>query len=103
MVNENEQILALLKQAKEKIEKAEELIGKPKEEDDPFFKVLKAVKKAGGVVTKEEWIAIGKKAGYKPSGLGGLFVGKKPPMVMIAGDKRAITDKGLEYIEGEEE
>lgn len=97
------QMMVLLQQIKEKITKVEELLGESVEDTEKWLKVLKDVEKKEGIVTKEEWITIGKKNGYDSRGLGGFFTGGKPLMVKIAGDKRAMTDTAREWLKGGED
>jgi len=98
-----EQVLTLLGQTKKNIEEIEKLLRESKKgEESSFIKVLKEVVKKGGVVDKEVWKTIGNKQGYDSRGLGGFFKGDKPIMVSIAGDKRAITERGKRLLEQED-
>ena len=64
---------------------------------DISMKVLAEVDDAGGVVSREKWLAIGKKYGMDARGLGGFFVGEGS-MICIGGDKRALTERGMKMV-----
>jgi len=64
---------------------------------DSSIRVLAEVYDAGGVVGKEQWLAIGKKHGMDARGLGGFFVGEGS-MICIGGDKRALTERGMKMV-----
>jgi hypothetical protein len=57
------------------------------------------VKEKGGVISKDDLRQLGMKVGYDPRGLGGLYVGKNPWLVEIAGGKVALTQKAMEIVE----
>jgi hypothetical protein len=90
-----------IKKALEALQKAqavlEEIFAKENEELgwwDRRCSVLVEVHKRGGIVTRSEWIEIGAKYGYDPRGLGGFFTGSEPSMTSIAGQRKALTDRG---------
>lgn len=64
---------------------------------DSSIRVLAEVDDAGGIVSKEEWLEIGKKHGMDARGLGGFFVGEGS-MICIGGDKRALTERGMKMV-----
>ena len=95
------EIRTLLEHAMSKISELEELISEigpePPEHLIAKLKVLKRVKDAGGVVSKEDlrdyWCSLGK----DPRGFGGLFQGHAK-LVLIAGDKVALSPEAEELL-----
>jgi len=90
---------------KEVIEKAQKVLNEIKgiekegDENKAYWSrrmgVLATVMLEGGVVTGERWVEIGKERGYDPRGTAGFYAGEKSTMTVIGGDKRAITDYGM--------
>lgn len=83
-----------------RLAKAKKLIENPNSSSnlpDKNLKVLVDVHKKGGVVTADDWKAIGKKHGMDARGLGGFFVGDGS-MVLIGDDKRALTERGAKMV-----
>ena len=101
-----QKVRATLEEASIHIDKAIELIslllGEEVEKVPPDWlikrlRLLWAIEKRGGVVTREELHRLARDIGYDPRGLGGLFKGGY--LVTIAGDRVAITEKARELID----
>ena len=86
----------LLKEIGTCLKKAKELIGEADSSGNKL-KILVEVDRKGGIVTKDEWQAIGEKYGVDARGLGGFFVGSGS-MTCIGGEKRALTERGMKMI-----
>ena len=62
------------------------------------LRVLCDVLLKGGVVTYDEWGAIGQEHGYDRRGLGGYFTGNNPTIRQIFDGKKSITDEGVSQV-----
>jgi len=56
--------------------------------------ILQAIIDKGGVVTQDEYWQILQDSGMDRQGGGGWFVGTKPSLTYIAGDRVALTSEG---------
>jgi hypothetical protein len=63
-----------------------------------IWRLLHAVRQAGGDLSAEEWARLGIAHDYDPRGLGGFFRGAEPMMAM-QGERRVLTEHGLRFIE----
>lgn len=63
-----------------------------------IWRLLHAVRQAGGDLSAEEWARLGTAHGYDPRGLGGFFRGGEPMMEMQE-DRRVLTEHGVRFIE----
>lgn len=59
--------------------------------------LLEAVSRAGGLVSREKFLEIGRSLGYHPRGLGGFFVGDAT--LERRGDVVRVTDRGFRLLE----
>lgn len=95
-----EEIGRLLSPLKQRLETLEggALSGRGAERRDRRVEVLREVALRGGRVTREEWHQIGRRSGYDPRGLGGLFWGQ-PPQVRLDGGNVVLTERGYRRLE----
>jgi len=63
-----------------------------------IWRLLHAVRQAGGDLNAEEWSRLGIAHDYDPRGLGGFFRGGEPVMT-VQGERRVLTEHGLRFIE----
>jgi hypothetical protein len=63
-----------------------------------MWRLLHAVRQAGGDLNAEEWAQLGAAQHYDPRGLGGFFRGGAPVMA-VAGERRVLTEHGRRFIE----
>jgi hypothetical protein len=63
-----------------------------------MWRLLNAVKQAGGDLGAEEWSRLGLAQEYDPRGLGGYFRGAEP-MMAKQGGRRVLTDHGRKFIQ----
>lgn len=66
--------------------------------DIRYLAILEEVYRRDSIVTATELSAISKKWGKDPRGSAGYFAGEYPSMKGIAGDRRALTDKGVQSV-----
>lgn len=59
--------------------------------------LLEALSQAGGMVSREKFLEIGRSLGYNPRGLGGFFVGAAT--LEKVGDIVRLTDRGSRLLE----
>lgn len=59
--------------------------------------LLEALSRAGGMVSREKFLEIGRSVGYHPRGLGGFFVGDAT--LEKVGDIVRLTDRGSKLLE----
>jgi hypothetical protein len=63
-----------------------------------IWRLLHAVRQAGGDLSADEWARLGAAHDYDPRGLGGFFRGGEPVMTM-QGERRVLTEQGQRFIE----
>jgi hypothetical protein len=63
-----------------------------------IWRLLHAVRQAGGDLSAEEWAGLGAAQHYDPRGLGGFFRGREPVMA-AEGERRVLTEHGRRFIE----
>jgi len=69
-----------------------------REDTARIWRVLHAVRQAGGNLSAEEWTRLGAAHGYDPRGLGGFFRGGEPAMAVQV-ERRVLTEHGSRFIE----
>jgi hypothetical protein len=62
-----------------------------------IWRLLHAVRQAGGDLGADEWARLGASHGYDPRGLGGFFRGHEPVMA-AQGERRVLTEQGQRFV-----
>jgi len=97
-ITQLERIREVVEQMEIQMKELKRMIGRrtsgEKQELIRRVKILQAIGDKGGVITQEEYYQILQDSGMDRQGGGGWFVGSKPSLTYIAGNRVALTSEG---------
>ena len=99
-----EQIREVVEQIESQMKELKQIIGRrtqgEKHDLERRVNILQAIVDKGDVITKSEYYQILQDAGMDRQGGGGWFVGTKPSLIYIAGERVALTAEGKVKLDG---